>query len=58
MPKQAVDSAEVGLGGHDGDRQRTRKHHGRPWQALCLWSSEVIADLAAEGHPIGPGLRR
>ncbi len=55
VPKQAVDSADVGLGGLNGDRQRTRKHHGRPWQALCLWSSEVISDLAAEGHPIGPG---
>ena len=38
-----------------GDRQGTRVHHGRPWQALCLWSTEVIDALAAHGHPIASG---
>ncbi|MBK5223120.1 MAG: MOSC domain-containing protein [Acidimicrobiia bacterium] len=38
-----------------GDTQATRVHHGRPWQALCLWSAEVIDALAAEGHPVAPG---
>ena len=37
------------------DRQATRQHHGRPWQALCLWSTEVIQELAGLGNPIGPG---
>lgn len=55
VPKLAVDRAEVGFDGLAGDRQHTRVHHGRPWQALCLWSTEVIDELAAEGHPIGPG---
>ena len=35
--------------------RRNRKHHGRPFQALCLWSAEVIDALVAEGHPIQPG---
>lgn len=55
VPKAGVDQVEVGFGGVAGDRQASRKHHGRPWQALCLWSTEVLDALAAEGHPIGPG---
>jgi len=55
VPKLAINHAEIDLGGVTGDRQATRVHHGRPWQALCIWSSEVIATLAAEGHQIGPG---
>ncbi len=55
VPKTAVDSATVGVRGIDGDVQATRAHHGRPWQALCLWSQEVIDGFAAAGHPIAPG---
>ena len=55
VPKQAIDQASVGWRGLAGDRQATRKHHGRPGQAVSLWSAEVIEALAAEGHPIGPG---
>lgn len=55
VPKSPIDVAEVGRRGVDGDRQATRKHHGRVSQALCLWSAEVIEALAAEGHPIAPG---
>lgn len=56
VPKKPVGSAEVGVRGLVGDRQTSRRHHGRPLQALCLWSSEVIETLRGEGHPIGPGL--
>lgn len=56
VPKAAVATVEVGPRGFVGDRQGDRKHHGRPFQAVCLWSSEVIDALATEGHPIGPGL--
>jgi len=35
--------------------QRMRVHHGRPWQALCIYADEVIDMLRAEGHPIGRG---
>lgn len=55
VPKLPVDTADVDHGGVVGDRQATRRHHGRPWQALCLWSREVIGALAADGHPIAPG---
>ncbi len=56
LPKTAVDSVDVTWSGVVGDRQATRNHHGRPWQALCLWSTEVIDAFHAEGHPIAPGL--
>jgi MOSC domain-containing protein YiiM len=55
VPKLPIDQAVVGYRGVDGDHQATRQHHGRVWQALCLWSSEVIDELRAEGHPIAPG---
>ena len=55
VPKRAIESAEVGYRGLVGDRQRSRQHHGRPWQALCLWSADVINALASEGHPITAG---
>ena len=55
VPKLRVDSVEVGWRGVAGDRQRSRQHHGRPWQALCIWSGEVIDAFAAAGHPIAAG---
>lgn len=55
VPKLPVEAVNVTRTGMVGDRQRDREHHGRPWQALCLWSAEVIDALAAEGHPIGYG---
>jgi MOSC domain-containing protein YiiM len=55
VPKLAVDAAEIGRRGVIGDRQHTRRHHGRPWQALCVWSADVIDALVAEGHPIASG---
>jgi MOSC domain-containing protein YiiM len=56
VPKHQVERVDVDHRGVVGDTQRTRLHHGRPFQALCLWSSEVIDDLRAEGHPIAPSL--
>ena len=55
VPKLAVDSADVDRHGIVGDVQTTRLHHGRPWQALCLWSQDVVDVLVAEGHPIQAG---
>jgi hypothetical protein len=55
VPKTSVDQVEVGWSGVVGDRQATRVHHGRPWQALCLWSGEVIDHFAAAGHALVPG---
>lgn len=55
VPKRPVESASVDAAGVVGDRQADRRFHGRSWQALCLWSREVIDALVAEGHPIAPG---
>jgi hypothetical protein len=55
-PKHPVGAVEVGWDGVAGDRQADRRNHGRPWQALCLWSTEVIGAFAAAGHPLAPGL--
>jgi len=56
VPKTPVSVAEVGRAGLVGDAQNDRLHHGRPLQALCLWSEEVIGSLRSEGHPISAGL--
>ena len=55
VPKHPRPSVEIGFRGVIGDRQKTRFHHGRPWQALSIWSAEVIDALRAEGHPVSPG---
>jgi MOSC domain-containing protein YiiM len=55
VPKLPVERAEVGWSGLEGDRQAARVHHGRPWQALCVWSAEVIDRFAEMGNPIGYG---
>jgi MOSC domain-containing protein YiiM len=55
VPKAAVARGSIGHDGLAGDRQADANHHGRPFQALCLWSAEVIDELRAGGHPIGPG---
>lgn len=56
VPKHPQASIEVGFGGVAGDEQDDRTHHGRPWQAVCLWSTEVIDAFRADGHPLAPGL--
>ncbi len=56
VPKHPAPEVAVRWSGVEGDRQASRQHHGRPWQALCIWSADVIDELAAAGHPIAPGL--
>lgn len=55
VPKAAVDHADVVWSGVVGDVQASRQHHGRPWQALCIWSTEVIEQFVAAGHHLVPG---
>ena len=55
VPKLPVPDAEVDVAGVAGDRQAKRRYHGRVWQALSLWSAEVVAQLHADGHPVSPG---
>jgi MOSC domain-containing protein YiiM len=55
VPKLPAAAVDVDVDGVIGDRQGDRKHHGRPFQALCLWSMDVIEALQGEGHPITAG---
>ncbi len=55
VPKRSVDAATIGYRGLNGDRQAARQHHGRVFQAVCLWSAEVIESLQVDGHPIATG---
>jgi MOSC domain-containing protein YiiM len=55
LPKRPVPEATVTPGGVTGDRQRDLRYHGGPDRAVSLYSAEVIAVLAAEGHPIAAG---
>jgi hypothetical protein len=56
VPKSPMPSVDVDFGGVVGDRQTDTVDHGRPFQALCLWSTEVIDGFRADGHPLAPGL--
>lgn len=56
VPKAAIASADVRRTGVVGDVQGNRIHHGRPLQALCIWSNDVIEALQVEGHPIMAGV--
>lgn len=55
VPKSALSRVRLGPGGLEGDTQADREHHGRPFQAVCLFSEERLAALAGEGHPVSPG---
>ena len=55
VPKLPLSVADVDWGGVVGDVQVDRRHHGRPFQALCIWDADVIDRFVAEGHPIGYG---
>lgn len=55
VPKTSVERAVLTAEGVEGDRQNDRRHHGRPFQAVCLWSAEVIDEFAEAGHPIAAG---
>ena len=55
VPKHAVPSAEITVGGVTGDKQRDLRYHGGPLRAVSIYSLERIEALRAEGHPISPG---
>ena len=55
VPKNSIPVAEIGPTGISVDVQGNRKNHGRPWQAVCLYSTDRLADLRAEGHPVAAG---
>jgi MOSC domain-containing protein YiiM len=55
VPKVSIPVAEIGAAGVLGDVQGNRSNHGRPWQAICLYSTDLIDALRNEGHPITAG---
>ena len=55
VPKLPVPRVRITAAGLEGDRQNDLEHHGGPERAVCIWSSERLAALQAEGHPIEPG---
>jgi len=55
VPKTALPSATIDRRGIVGDQQAERRHHGRPLQALSLWSQDLIDALQREGHPVYAG---
>lgn len=55
LPKTPLASATVTATGLGDDVQKSRKHHGAPFQALCLFSAEVVDEFASDGHPISYG---
>jgi MOSC domain-containing protein YiiM len=55
VPKRAMFEAFVSETGVSGDMQADPRYHGGPDRAVVLFSSDVIAALRREGHPIAPG---
>jgi MOSC domain-containing protein YiiM len=55
VPKTPIEEAHVVRRGITKDRQGDLRHHGSLEQALCLFSIERLAALAAEGHHVSPG---
>jgi MOSC domain-containing protein YiiM len=57
IPKRPVDELTITAEGVEGDfnRWRTEEAAGDPDQAVLLLSEEVLAELKAEGWPVGPG---
>lgn len=55
LPKLPLLTGTIDKTGVVGDRQATRRHHGAPFQALCLFSAEVVDEFQAQGHPISYG---
>jgi MOSC domain-containing protein YiiM len=55
VPKRRIEAARVTLEGVEGDAHRNLEHHGGPERAVCLYASEAIRALAAEGHAVVPG---
>jgi MOSC domain-containing protein YiiM len=55
VPKQPVGESGVSWRGVVGDKHHDMKNHGHSWQALCIWSVDVLSALQLEGHPINSG---
>ena len=54
LPKLPIDGAWVGTLGLDADGHES-PNHGGPAAAVCLYATEAIARVAADGHQAFPG---
>nr|MBA2380846.1 MOSC domain-containing protein [Chloroflexota bacterium] len=56
VPKLPVEGAWVGRQGFDGDAHDHDDLHGGPHRAVCLFATEAIERVRADGHlGVGPG---
>jgi MOSC domain-containing protein YiiM len=56
VPKLPIPAGRVGLDGIEGDAHQHDYVHGGPHRAICLFASEAIERVRADGHPkVGPG---
>jgi MOSC domain-containing protein YiiM len=55
VPKLPIAEAVVDLRGITVDACTDGRHHGRPEQALCLYSVERLLRLRTQGHAVSPG---
>lgn len=55
VPKLPIGRSFIRALGVDGDRQADRRHHGGPYQAVCLHSIEAMERIRADGHQAFPG---
>jgi MOSC domain-containing protein YiiM len=55
IPKRPVLFARVTRFGVEGDAQKNLKYHGGPNRAVCLYSTELYAQLRDEGFDVAGG---
>ncbi len=55
IPKCPIPQGQVTFACVEGDDWNDKKNHGWRDQALCLFSTELIEELTAEGYPLFPG---
>ncbi|HLO36169.1 MAG TPA: MOSC domain-containing protein, partial [Candidatus Deferrimicrobium sp.] len=56
VPKLPVAEARIGRDGLEGDAHAHDAVHGGPHRAVCLFASEAIERVRADGHPgVRPG---
>ncbi|MEA2710653.1 MAG: hypothetical protein QOF78_3254 [Phycisphaerales bacterium] len=55
VPKRPVDTARVTRDGVEGDAQKNLKYHGGPNRAVCIFSTELYAELRGEGIDVDRG---
>jgi MOSC domain-containing protein YiiM len=55
VPKCPIPQGQVTFTRVEGDDWNDKKYHGFRDQAICLYSTELIEELTAEGYPLFPG---